>query len=235
MLKLLNALVRFGTLSVLLLGVFVGIPGAAEASATGGSFQVLQPNGEPRTAGGSNTPFAVKLPYGAACPGDTAHEYYVINSYVVPRATNPGTVKFGGGFPQTGSPMIDTTGTPYLAQNTAINTGVIPLLPLFSWTAYAQHGGWQPGDYNVGVACADRWGNAARYWNAKFRFVASQTDPGKFTWTLLDAPRSTSSTGASSLRTIVGVLVGLAVIGGVAAVVVGRRRRVAGVRPGDRT
>jgi hypothetical protein len=218
-----KATVLAGVLCGLVCLLLAVTPGRASATPVGGSAEVVQPNGSTLSFGGSSTPFGLRLPPKAACPGDTAHQFFLVSSYVVPVTVSPGAVRYGGGgYPQPGTPMIGANLESYVAINTGLGTGQVPALPLFSWEAYAQHGGWPPGTYNVGVACADRSGATARYWNAEVRFTSDAGDRGGFTWTVIGGPKPTS--GASSARTVAGVAIALVVVGGIAALLLLRRR-----------
>jgi hypothetical protein len=229
-----GVLVSAAALCPLLWFVLLVVPGRAGATPAGGTALVVHPNGGSLSSGGSSTPFGLKLPAHAACPGDTAHQGYSISSYVVPVSVAPGAVVYGGGgFAQQGSPMVDASLTPYLAVNTDIDTGEIPPPPIFSWTSYAQHGGFPMGTYNVGVACATRSGATARYWNTVFRFTADSADRGGFTWSIIGAPKQTS--GGSTAGTVVGVVIAVIVIGGIATLLLVRRRpTLTRSRPGVR-
>jgi hypothetical protein len=203
--------------------------GPAAASVKAGSAQVVQPDGRtPLSAGASGTPFTLKLPPGAACPGDTAHKFYLIDSYVEPLGTNLATIRYAGGFPITGNPLVDVTGEALITVNSVAYTGQIPNLPPLNWQAFADHGGWPPGTYNVGVSCADRHGLTAQYWNTRVRFLSDPALPGGFTWVALDPPRRENKAPVG--RTIAGVVIVVAIVGVLAALLIGRRRRLQGAR-----
>jgi hypothetical protein len=202
----------------------LGATPAASAAPATRAAEILRPNGSARLkTGGSGTPFAFALPQGAACPGDTAHKFFLLDSYVLPATTNPGTVSFRGGVPKQGTDLVAVDGEPYEAVNTAENTGAIPGLPTFSWAAYAHHLNILGAKtFNFGIMCANRYGAATTYWNAEVAFTASSTDPGGFTWTVIGVPKATS--GGTSVATVAGVAIGVAAVGGVLALVWSRRR-----------
>ena len=56
--------------------------------------EVVAPSGRPIDGGGSATPFTLRLPDGAACPGDSANDGYRVNSYMVPLDVDPTTVTY---------------------------------------------------------------------------------------------------------------------------------------------
>jgi hypothetical protein len=206
------------TLLVSFLGIVLAMTGPAYASAQGpGKVVIVDPNTDtPVHAGGSRTPFALVLPKAAACPGDTAHQEYNIDSFVEPAGTNVAKVYFRGGFPQgaQGTVLGDTAGDPYMAENTVENTGAIPALPIFTWAGYSH----QPnlvslGTYEIGLICADRHGyGTSTYWSAHVHFTLTSSDPGGFTWTVVDPPKATTS--SSDTKTIAGFSIAVIVIGG---------------------
>jgi hypothetical protein len=210
------------------LALALGLSGVASASSSARMAELVQVDGTtPIRTAGSATPFVIKLPTGAACPGDTAHKYYLVNSYVVPISTDPGTLTFEGGVPPGDTTIVSTSGVPYTAQDTIEYTGGIAPLPAFSWAGYAHHpdGRLVPGTYNVGLACANREGKATTYWNAKITVQASSTDSGGFTWSVIGAPKARS--GGSQAGTIIGFVIAVVIFGGVAALLWGRRSKAA--------
>lgn len=141
---------------------------APPASAAG----VLQGPAEVRSAGGaavissgtSASTWTLRLPAGAACPGDSANDGYRVQSYIVPGSVDPSTLTFdasgpipntiGAGFSQ---PLYTTTFSPYVDAQTANASpapgpGPIINIPDFSYGAFVP-GDIPAGVYNVGIAC----------------------------------------------------------------------------------
>lgn len=201
----------------------VWAPAAAAAPSSGGAARIEKTSGGAVHSGGSATQFAVALPGRAACPGDTMHGQYVINSYVLPVTKDLASVRFPDGYPSSGDDLVSVQGVPYIAQNTIPYTGVIGPLPAFSWAVYAHHPEvLPPGLYNVGIVCGDRNSRPTRYWNAQIRFSVSSTDSGGFTWTVI-AQKGTGSGGISTGMAIL-IAVGAVVVLGLGTLTFSRRR-----------
>jgi hypothetical protein len=178
-------------------------------------------------SGGSATPFTIKLPKTAACPGDSEHRQFYVDTYVVPVTTDPGTLVFAGGWPTVGTVLVTAAGDAYTAQTTAVDSGQILTLPVFSWGPFAPHRDVLPnGTYNVGIMCADRSSHAAAYWNSVVTLSESRSDRGGFVWTIAGDPTAKSTSGDGTAVIIVSVVVVLAVtIGGSFALWRWRRQR----------
>jgi hypothetical protein len=213
-------------LAVLAFGLLGLVAAAPAGAAAGGTAGIVQTDASgPLRSGGSATQFLIQLPSNAHCPGDSAHDQYLINTYVVPSTVNPESVSFVGGQPATGDSIIAVGDTPYEAIATIENSGAMPGFPAFSWIPYAHHTTDLPmGTYNVGVMCADRHGRATTYWNAVVTFTASATDPGGFTWRVDSRPLPAHS---STRGLIIGLVIAVVVIGIAVALLVGRRRPTA--------
>jgi hypothetical protein len=207
-------------------------PAGAQATPAkpAGSAVVVTPSGAVLSSGGSATVFTLKLPQGAACPGDTYHHGYLVFSYAVPVRTDPASLTFPGTFPSSGADLITVEGVPFVTQPTAEFTAAIQTLSDFSWSRYDHDPTDLPvGEYNVGIACAHGLGRVERFWNVKLDFTSTSSDPGGFVWRVLGAQSDPATPNSNHL--------GLAVIGLIVLVVVGlavavwlpsRRRRDAG-------
>src|SRR5262249_44177329 len=141
----------------------VGLAPAAFANGTraGDAVPVNPGNNAPVTSGGSSTAWTLKLPSGAACSGDSATHAFHVYSFIVPASVDPGTLTFNASTgPSTGNPLVDSSGTAYLATNTAQTTGQVIQIPPFDFKLFAttDQGGTKlalpPGDYKAGLACA---------------------------------------------------------------------------------
>jgi hypothetical protein len=168
------------------------------------------------SAGGSNTNFSLKLPAGAACPGDSANDNYRLQSFFVPAATNLDVLryKFMGPDTSPGDPLIDLGTHPYTQRLTDPNQtpglpGRIPVLPDFSFVAYTP-GYYAPGRYHIGVACT-LYNVTKRYWVTDVVVVAAPADkPAGIRWSHADrtANPSSSSPSSSHLALVLGVIGG---------------------------
>jgi hypothetical protein len=97
--------------------------------------------------------------------------------------------------------LYDTSGTAFVAQNTAVTTGQIPTpVTNFNWADYAIAGNGgllltlPAGTYNVGIACVTNTATTDRFWNTQLTFVANAGDPNGETWTVAPATANTTST-----------------------------------------
>lgn len=194
---------------------------AAFAAATNaGTFQLVgtadsASSGEVLTTGGSATAFAIDLPDGAACTGDTTNDSYRVQTYMVPGSTDPATITFSStGLTSPGQganlrqPLYDTNRTKVINRNTAPKDapgqgGLIVGLPGFDYTVY-QSGkttAVPPGTYNIGVACT--LGPAGpdqldKFWNLQITIAADENDqPSGFTWTVVAQDTGTTTTTTS--------------------------------------
>jgi hypothetical protein len=178
---------------------------------------------QPLNSGGSATPFALVLPEGAECPGDSATDNYRVQTYMVPAAVDPGTLTFDtrGPSPQgVGTdfrqPLFDSSGNPFVNELTDVATdgggGTISGLPTFAFAVYGQDGAdgaelVPAGTYNIGIACTLDL-VLERYWNVRLVFAADPTDePAGITWTVAaeqlgpTTPSSSTTTNASTTTT----------------------------------
>jgi hypothetical protein len=206
----------------------VGVGSGHEASAAGvngGALLVEVPpgtadEGQPLTAGGSSTAFALAPPAGASCTGDSATGGYRVQSYIVPGNVDPSTLTFdsGGPIPQaTGAnlrlPLFGAVGgSPFIDQTTAVATtpgsgGLLTGLPPFSFAAFGTDGPAfvPPGTYNIGFACTLGAASATqqdKFWNVRLTFATDPTDvPSGITWTVAapaPPPSPTSTTTTTS-------------------------------------
>jgi hypothetical protein len=214
---------------LLLVSVAIAVLGGpAVAGAATASTEVITPPGQvtPLNSGGSATPYAVVLPSGASCPGDTAHDGYHVFSYLVPQGVSPTAVSFKTGDPSKWFGYI-ANGSYFGAVNTAEDTGQVVSLPAeFVWTRLTPQDlfahGQSSATWEGGIACADVHGTVTDYWNSQIIFTASTADPGGFTWKVVQSPVS-SSGGFSTVIAV--VLVGLGLGFALLAVVLSRRHR----------
>lgn len=187
-------------------------PDAAAAAAIVGAARIVHPSGSPNQgdpldAGGSDTDFVVELPAGSACSGDSATDGYLVHSYIVRAEVEPGDLDWGpsGPIPEgVGAallqPLSSTTGSPYAAAFTDIQTGSISGIPVFDFSAYGEQGATvvPEGTFNLGIACLAPAGEGAleldHFWNAQIAVSHDEADlPGGFTWTVVSAQAQTTS------------------------------------------
>jgi hypothetical protein len=118
------------------------------------------------TSGDAATSFRVKLPSGAACPGDSANDGYRINSYMVPAAVDPRTVTYDGTGPIPNvygrygdfrQPLYDEFTSSFASAQTEEadapgEPGRILDLPTFRFAVYGP-GELPSGTYHLGITC----------------------------------------------------------------------------------
>ena len=199
--------------------------GADAAGANGGALQVLVPPGQPTagqplTAGGSGTAFALSPPTGAACTGDSATGGYRVQSYMVPANVDPSTLTFDANGPVPAGiganlrlPLFGSAGgSPFVQQTTAVATapgggGLLVNLPSFSFAVFAPDGpSFVPaGTYNLGFACT--LGNPSptqqdKFWNVQMTFSVTPNDlPAGITWIVGTPPPPTTTTTSTTTTT----------------------------------
>jgi len=167
--------------------VWFGTSAAQAGTFEAGRAVVTQPGeSTPLNSGGSQTPFGLALPSNARCPGDSAHGYYHVFSYLVPQGTDPASVSFKTALPSRGFGLF-TQIEYYGAVNTAPITGqIVDIPPEFVWTRLTSSdlipSGATTDVWQGGLACATAAGRVARYWNVDVRFTAGRADAAGFVW-----------------------------------------------------
>jgi hypothetical protein len=195
-------------------GMRMAAPGSSAGSAT-----ILDPSSnQPLNSGGSQVVWTIGLPPQAKCTKDTATNAYHVFSYIVPSAVNPNSLSFtstGPADPTANAldyPLVDAFGSPYIAANTAPQTGQVIQIPQFNWAGFSIDGRngkatLPAGAYNVGIACATGGGVEDVFWNVAITFAASSTDPAGETWTAANpgggggGTTTTTTTGGSTTTT----------------------------------
>lgn len=218
---------------VLLLG---GVALSGAAFADGIRFhavELVSPSGDPIAGGGSATPFTVRLPDGAACPGDSADDGYRINSYMVPDDVDPSSISFDGTGPVPSvygrydtfrQPLYDVESNSFVSAQTANapapgQPGLIVNLPLYNFAVYGRDD-LPVGRYHVGIVCT-LLNEVMVGWDAQVEVNAAADDPAGIHWQAIGY-RAPADEGPSTA-----VLVALVVSAAVMAIVVLRRRRTA--------
>jgi hypothetical protein len=111
------------------------------------------------TTGTVSTTFNLTTPVGAACQGDSASGGYKVGSFIVPSTQDPATLTYTASGPNVGTPIYDTTGSPFIAKNTAVTTGFLTGLPNINLTTATP----AAGKYWIGYACYLA-GATTRFW-----------------------------------------------------------------------
>ncbi len=225
-----SVLVGAGSLMVVAaLGAFTPASPAAADVPAGTALITVAAELTPLNSGGSATPYGVLLPSGASCPGDTAHDGYLVYSYLVPAGVSPAAVSFKTGDPSKYYGYI-SQGSYYGAVNTAEDTGeIVGIPPEFTWSRLTPADlfpqGVQTATWDDGIACANTHGVVTNYWNSEIVFEASAKDPGGFTWRVVHPPAASSNAGSNLWLWVGATLIGLAVILGFTVLLFSRRDR----------
>jgi hypothetical protein len=220
--------------ATVLFAAAVSVVGLSSAYATGtqsGVATLVQSNGTtPLTSGDASTNFEINLPAQSHCSGDTANNGFNVYSFLALNSVNPGTLTFDSGNGPNNNvnafPLVDSTGTPFNAENTAPVTGAVypGSQPIFNFLAF---GGppspFTPGTYNIGLECTTSTGAADVFWDAPIVITASATAPGGFTFSVPAGTQVPESPFALALP-----LSALSVLA-IGGYVVVRRRRTAAI------
>lgn len=146
----------------------------------------------PLSEGGSAAIFTLRLPDGASCPGDSANDQYRIQSFVVPAADDPGTLRYEEIKPVgAGRWALYEVGTrPYAQALTDLNDGEgrpgrIGGIPPLSFAVFPP-GELPDGRYRVGIACTLARATE-RFWDTELVLTAVPDDePGQLRWRATD-------------------------------------------------
>lgn len=210
-------------LGLLVAVLWTGIAAATGADAGDAAVVAHGASAEPRTQGGSATPFSLRLPDGAACPGDSADDGYRVQGFLLPEAVDPAGVRYRSiGPADAGYALYDEFSRPFVQVQTAKaeedgGPGLILDLPTLDLAVFPR-GELRPGRWRVGVACT-LTNETVRFWDAQLRITEDRADePAGLRWRVLGAD-ATSGGGTPALLPIAGI--GAVVVG---AVVVVRRR-----------
>ena len=175
--------------------------------------------------GGSATPFSLRLPGHAECPGDSADGNYRVHGFIVPASVDPGTMRWNDIAPVVpgGYALYDLGTNPYSEAFTAKAThtggpGPIINIPSFSFAVFVPAPVFPPGRYHIGIACS-LYNVLERYWVTDIAIANDPSDrPAQLHWRALDIPRARTRSGTS-----VWAIVAPAVLVLLAAGVAGRR------------
>ena len=170
----------------------------------------------PLSSGGSATQFSLRLPAGAACKGDSANDNYLVQTYMVPAAVDPGTLTFDSDGPLpsgTGAsfrqPLFTTTSSPAVSMLTGVATnpgdpGPVNNIPALNFAALGP-GDLPAGTYNLGVACTLGPASAEqldKFWNVRMTIVEDANDaPARIAWTVAQVDPGTTTTTTTPVAT----------------------------------
>jgi hypothetical protein len=188
--------------------------------------------------GDSTTPFSLRLPPDAACPGDTANDDWRVQSFMVPADTDVGSLRYralrpdgdayrGLRYPD-GSIFTQAATDPNSKAGQPGRITSIPPLTFKWWPA----GTIPPGRYKIGIACTPgaTW-KVEKYWDTEIEFsIAPDVNPGGLKWTAIpsdDPSASVATTSSGGGTTWIPVVVAAAAVATVVLVIRRRKSRSA--------
>ena len=200
-----------------------------------GSITLVDPD-DPSTVlagGASATVFELRLPDGAACPGDSLHDQWRVQSFIIPADADPAKVVYGPNGPEGVQQfaLYEVSTSPFTdiltrSNNAAGQPGVIAGIPSLSFAVFPP-ATLLDGRYRMGVACTF-FRQTAQYWDAEVLVTTTADDsPGGMTWRLADPPAGASlpTTTEKSTNWLTPTLAGAAVVAAGAALWWGRQSR----------
>lgn len=163
--------------------------GTAEVVVGGGSTDRI-------TKGDSATPFSIRLPGKAECPGDSADGGYRVQSFLVPVKDDPGALTYRSVMPvgEGRYALYDIHTNPYIQSLTAKATkqggpGPIVNIPDLSFAVFPP-GRLPAGRYTIGIACSLN-NETVRFWDIDIELEHDPDDvPAQLRWRVLPAPDS---------------------------------------------
>ncbi len=178
------------------------------------------------------TPFSLRLPDGAECPGDSANDQWRTQSFLVPATVDPAEIVFGVNDPEGEGnwSLYDVQTNPYVDELLPQNPGAglparIPSVPPLSFAVFPP-GVLPDGEYTIGIACT-YFRALASWWDTDIEIERDSSDqPAELAWRVVDPPASaienSDTLGDRALFLVAaGVLVALAAA---ALLTVSRRR-----------
>lgn len=207
---------------------------------------VVDTTGRALDSGGSLTQFRVELEGEDECPGDSAHDQFRIDSYIVPVDVDPSQLLYTAfgptplefseyeGFQM---PLYKLSGDPFAAEFTAQQIepgapGPIRELPSFDFGVYVPtpgidgyDGGLPSGEYRLGLACTYA-GRVTNLWETTIELTQDPSDePVGIKWTVTGPQPGALESSPSDPSTVVYVLVAVAAVMAVVAVALHRSSR----------
>jgi len=190
---------------------FASALSAAGAATAGPAVIVNGATGFPLNSGGPATTFGVNLPAGARCPGDSRHLSFKVFTYMLPQGADVSAATYTN-VPAENNIGLFAGGQYVGPINTEPDTGVVPQMPgNLSFSPPLQRSdlipqGQTSATWDAGVACVDRFGHTASYWNVALVFLASHAGPAGFTWRTAHHVAGPSSTRRTLTVVAAGVI-----------------------------
>ena len=174
------------------------------------------------TSGDGTTPFLVRMPDGAVCPGDSFNDQWRIQSFMVPATDDIGALSYGVIGPE-GPQQLALFGADAAASSfaniltpanaVAGQPGRINTPPPFSLAVAA--GELVPsGSYRIGIACT-YFGATALYWDTEIEVTqAADGEPSELSWRLPGVAAEPEEQDDSSKLPVFIVAIGAVATGG---------------------
>lgn len=184
-------------------------------------------DGSPITQGDPDTAFSLAVPQGTSCPGDSMHDQWRVQTFMVPSDVDLGNLSYGvigpEGEHQYALFGADPSARSYANILTQANAfpgqpGLIDVLVPFNFAIVASES-LPSGSYRIGFACT-YFGSTATYWDTE----VVVTNAGSFRWRLASAPASVTNTTESSTGWITGAVLAGSLAFFVLAAAIRRRR-----------
>jgi hypothetical protein len=180
--------------ALLWLGVAAAPVSPAFAADDLGEVVILDEQGEVFSNGASATAFALRLPADATCPGDSMHDQWRVQSFVVPTGVDIGSLKYGvigpEGEHQWALFGVDTRPIAQRLTPPNATAGQPAQLGAFGLLSFGvlSPGMLPGGTYRLGIACT-LFGETAHYWDTEIVVEDRSADlPAGFTWRLPESP-----------------------------------------------
>jgi hypothetical protein len=150
-------------------------------------------------AGDSNTPFGLRLPADASCPGDSRNDSWRFQGFIVPASVDLATLELTSAGPvgtnesvlfthEPPSPIVDELTD---ANSAPGQPGRIPGLPPLSFATRVAKP-LAAGEYRVVIACTLRR-KIDRYWDSSWTLTSKPAaEPAQFAWQLTDGSAEAS-------------------------------------------
>jgi hypothetical protein len=188
-----------------------------------GDVRIVDASGALVSEGQGATTFAVELPSGSSCPGDSLHDQWRVMTFVVPSDVDPARLTYNSIGPE-GDGFYALYGldtNPLVEVLTAANDapglpGLILGLPAASFEIFPP-GTLPDGQYKVGVACT-YFDDTALYWDTEIAVTRDVDDqPAEIRWEVVSHGARLSEGEADGTSTAP-ALIGVGVVGAVALV-----------------
>jgi hypothetical protein len=172
--------------------------------------------------GGSAAVFSLRLPDASTCPGDSLHDQWRVQSFMVPADVDVTSLQYGviGPEGEQHYALYDVRTKPFVNELTRANEvagqpGFIGDIPVFSFALFPV-GTVAPGTYRVGLACTLQR-ETAKYWDAEIVIEADPSDqPAQLAWSVVGGPDVESSGPATASSDAFPISTVLLIVGAVA-------------------